>query len=157
MKKPLRALYLALFLALPAAAEQGLVMVRSPLKAEQAMDVLLETIREYGYSIAHIQRCDGGMAEFDYETDFYRVVFFGKLEEVRRILAKHPEMAPYLPLKIAVVAEQQETLLSSLDPRALRPLFGNDEELTIQFARWYSDLHAVLEEVRHHASAPNKK
>lgn len=142
------ALLLLLVLSLPALAVQPLLMARSQLEAERAMEILQETIQEYGYTIAHVQRCDGGMAEFDYKTDFYRVVFFGKLEEVRGILKRYPEMAPFLPLKITVIAEKEETLLTTLDPRALGRLFGNDPVLQVQFARWYNDLHAMLEELR---------
>ncbi len=130
------------------AAEQTLVMVRSPARAGHVMDVLKETILEYGYKVAHTQRCDGGMAEFHYKSDFYRVVFFGKVEEVREVLKRHPEMSPYLPLKIAVVAEDQDTVLAAVDPRALGPMFPDDPELQVLLARWYNDINAMLEEMR---------
>ena len=146
--KRLIPLFLLLALTAPVLAVQPLLMARSQLRAEQAMEILKETIQEYGYTIAHVQRCDGGMAEFDYKTDFYRVVFFGRLDEVRGILKSYPEMAPFLPLKIAVIAEKDETLITTLDPRALGPLYGNDPKLQLQFARWYNDLHAMLEELR---------
>lgn len=141
-------IFLILAVAFPAQADQNLVMARSSAKAQHVMDVLKETLPEYGYSVAHTQRCDGGMAEFHYKTDFYRVVFFGKLEEVRKILARHPEMSPYLPLKIAVIAENDETVLAAVDPRALSPLFPDDPQLQLQFARWYNDIQAMLDEMR---------
>jgi uncharacterized protein (DUF302 family) len=141
-------LVLALVLVLPARADQTLVMARSNAKASHVMDVLKETLPEYGYSIAHTQRCDGGMAEFHYKTDFYRVVFFGKLDEVRGILARYPEMSPYLPLKIAVIAENDETVLAAMDPRALGAMFPDDQVLHLQFDRWYNDIRAMLEEMR---------
>ncbi len=141
-------LALMFLVVFPVQADQTLVMARSHAKASHVMDVLKETLPEYGYSIAHTQRCDGGMAEFHYKTDFYRVVFFGKLEEVRGILAKHPEMSPYLPLKIAVIAENDETVLASMDPRALSAMFPEDAALHLQFERWYNDIQAMLEEMR---------
>ncbi|HEC07044.1 DUF302 domain-containing protein [Thiolapillus sp.] len=146
--KILAGICLMLALMLPAQADQKLVMARSHAKAQHVMDVLKETLPEYGYSVAHVQRCDGGMAEFHYKSDFYRVVFFGKLEEVRRILADHPEMSPYLPLKIAVIAENDETVLAAMDPRALGAFFPDDKKLQLQFARWYNDIQAMLDEMR---------
>lgn len=143
-------LLLAAFLSAPLLAGQPIMMARSKLKAGDAMEVLKETVKEYGYTIAHVQRCDGGMAEFDYKTDFYRVLFFGKLEEVRGILSRYPEMAPFLPLKIAVIAENDETVLASVDPRALGHLYGHNPVLQVQFARWYNDIHSMLEELRHY-------
>jgi len=140
---------LLLFAAvLPVRAEQTLLMVRVNMKAADTMEVLKETIREYGYEVAHVQRCDGGMAEFHYKTDFYRVVFFGKLEEVRGILDAYPEMAPFLPLKIAVIAEEDQTVLASIDPVALSHLYGHSRVLRVQFARWHNDIQAILEELR---------
>jgi len=140
---------LGMLLSLSASgAEQTLIMTHSAAKAQRAMDVLKETILEYGYSVAHIQKCDGGMAQFHYKSDFYRVVFFGKVDEVRSILKRHPEMSPYLPLKIAVVAENEQTLLASVDPVALAPLFPDDQQLQVQFARWHNDIQSMLDELQ---------
>ncbi len=148
-----RLLFLLLWFsaAMPAAAEQTLLMARVDMKATDTMEILKETIREYGYEVAHVQRCDGGMAEFDYKTDFYRVVFFGKYQEVRGILRHYPEMAPFVPLKIAVIAEEDQTVLAALDPKALGHLFGHDPVLQVQFARWHNDIHSMMEELRRHA------
>jgi len=143
-------LVLVTLLSAPLLAGQPIMMVRSKLKAADAMDVLKETVQEYGYSIAHVQRCDGGMAEFDYKTDFYRVLFFGKIDEVRGILQRYPEMAPFLPLKIAVIAENDETVLAAVDPRALAHLYGHNPVLQVQFARWYNDIRSMMEELRQH-------
>ena len=144
-----RFILILMLLAGPLAhGQQPLLMVRAQLKAPDAMAILKETVQEYGYQIAHVQRCDGGMTEFHYKTDYYRVLFIGKIDEVRGILARYPEMAPYLPLKIAVIAENDETLLTAVDPRALGHLFGHDRILEVQFARWYNDLSAMLDELR---------
>jgi uncharacterized protein (DUF302 family) len=148
VKKLIAIALILLMTGLASAAEQTLVMVRSPAKSDHVMDVLKETILEYGYQVAHVQRCDGGMAEFHYKSDFYRVVFFGKVEEVRAVLKRHPEMSPYLPLKIAVVAENKDTVLASVDPRALAPLFPDDPQLQVLLARWYNDIHSMLDEMR---------
>jgi uncharacterized protein (DUF302 family) len=146
--KKLLVILLLLLAGVASGAGQTLVMVRSPAKASHVMDVLGETILEYGYQVAHVQRCDGGMAEFHYKSDFYRVVFFGKVEEVREVLRRHPEMSPYLPLKIAVVAEDKDTVLAAVDPRALAPMFPDDPALQVLMARWYNDINAMLEEMR---------
>ena len=152
--KRLTIILLLLSLAAPSLAGQPILMARAKLKAPDAMAVLKETVQEYGYSIAHVQRCDGGMAEFHYKTDYYRVLFIGKIDEVRGILKRYPQMAPFLPLKIAVIAENAETVLATVDPRSLAPLYGHDPVLEVQFARWYNDLHAMLEELRLYRKKP---
>jgi len=129
------------------AAADNMVMGRVSLRGEIVLEYLTSSIEEHGYAIAHIQLCDGGMTDFGYKSDLYRVVFFGKIDEVRKISARYPELVAYLPLKIAVIAEKDETLLTVLDPDALAP-FYRDRELRIQFARWKSDLMSIFEDVR---------
>jgi uncharacterized protein (DUF302 family) len=129
------------------ATADNMIMARIPMHAEIVLEYVKSSVEEHGYTVAHLQLCDGGMKDFGYESDFYRVVFFGKIGEVRMISAKYPELVSYLPLKIAVVAEKDETLLTVLNPEALAPFFA-EEELIIQLARWHNDLVSILEDVR---------
>lgn len=138
-------LMLSLFAGLVQA--QPTLMTRTGMKFEDAIDVLNQTLGEYGYTVAHVQRCDGGMTDFGYKSDFYRVVFFGKLDEVRRLSQSHPELVPFLPLKILLFAEKDETVLVALNPLDLARHF-EAEDLQVQFQRWNSDLRAILEEMR---------
>ena len=87
------------------------------------------------------------MTDFGYESDLYRVVFFGKIDEVQRISSDYPELVSYLPLKIAVIAEKDETLLTVLSPEALVPFFA-DEAIQIQLGRWQNDLNSIFDDVR---------
>jgi uncharacterized protein (DUF302 family) len=128
-------------------AADNMLMGRVPLRAEIALEYVKSSVEEHGYRVAHVQLCDGGMHDFGYESDVYRVVFFGKVEEVRAISARYPELVSYLPLKIAVIAEKDETLLTVLDPEALAPFFA-DAELQVQLGRWHSDLVSILDDVR---------
>ena len=125
-----------------AAAAENMLMGRIPMRAEIVLEYVKTSVEEHGYSVAHIQLCDGGMADFGYKSDFYRVVFFGKVQEVRVIAERYPELVSYVPLKIAVIAEKDETLLAVLNPQALAPFYA-DEEVQIQLSRWYSDLVRV--------------
>lgn len=130
-----------------ASAADNMLMGRVPLRAEIALEYVKSSVEEHGYRVAHVQLCDGGMRDFGYESDVYRVVFFGKVEEVRAISGRYPELVSYLPLKIAVIAEQDETLLTALNPEALVPFF-RDSEVQIQLGRWHSDLVSILDDVR---------
>ena len=150
MSRAVRALVpvivLGLFLALPARA-QDLLMVRSALAFPEAMVVLQNSIRDHGYTLSRVQRVDIGLTAMGFKTDKYRVVFFGKLEEQRRLLRQQPDLAAYLPLKIAIFAEGDETLLVTYNP--VRWMGGFDRgELHVQFLRWESDLVSILDDVR---------
>lgn len=145
----IKSLMLALLLASSTSqvSADDMIMGRVPMKAELVLEYVKSSIEEHGYTIAHLQLCDGGMTEFGYETDFYRVVFFGKIDEIRRISAEHPELVSFLPLKMAVIAEKNETLVTVLSPEALAPFYA-DEALQIQFGRWENDLKSILDDVR---------
>ena len=138
---------LALLVASAAASADNMIMGRAALRAEIVLEYVKSSIEEHGYSIAHVQLCDGGMKDFGSSSDVYRVVFFGKIDEVRAISERDPELVSYLPLKIAVIAEKDETLLSVLNPEALAAFFS-DEQLQIQFSRWHSDLKSIFQDVR---------
>ena len=129
-----------------------MLMRRVPLAADIVMAYVQSSIEEHGYSIAHIQTCDDGLGDFGYKSDFYQVVFFGKAGEVRRLSASHPELVSYLPLKIAVIAERDEALLTVLNPQVLTAFF-TDEAVQIQLGRRYNDLQSIFNDVARSVAA----
>jgi uncharacterized protein (DUF302 family) len=143
-----QAMFLLALLAwlLPAQAEE-LLMARSAQSFPEAMLTLQGAIEEQGYTLSRVQRVDIGLTASGFTTDMYRVVFLGKIGEVRELTENHPELIPYLPLKIAVFAEGNETLLVTYDP-AQFSRFYPQPELQPYFERWSRDLRALLEAVR---------
>jgi uncharacterized protein (DUF302 family) len=141
-------LLLALFaLSLSTARAEGILMARSTMEFDAALVVLKSSIEAHGYTVAHVQRCDGGMRGMGYEADNYKTVFFGKYDEITRLSKKYPELIPYLPLKMAIYAEGKESILAILNPIVLGE-FIPDAELKIQLQRWHSDIKSVLADMR---------
>lgn len=138
---------LLLMFMLPVHAAGPLLMARSTQSFPEAMLSLQDSLQKHGYVISRVQRVDIGLNKFGYQTDKYRVVFFGKPKEVEQIAARYPDMIPYLPLKIAIFAEGQETLLVTSSPRELQRFF-NHPELAATFSRWESDLESVFDDLR---------
>lgn len=139
---------LLLLLSLPLqAGDDQLLMMRSSQSFPETMLALQNTIGEYGYVVSRVQRVDIGLTSSGFATDKYRIVFFGKPEEVRRLTASYPQLIPYLPLKITIFAEQEETLLSTFDPVLLTSIAA-DEEFRYQAMRWRSDIIAIFDELR---------
>jgi uncharacterized protein (DUF302 family) len=126
---------------------KDLYMVRSALSFPEAMSLLQETIGQHGYKVSRVQRVDIGLTTFGYQTDKYRVVFFGKLDDVRQLSARHSSLVPYLPLKIAIFAEGGETILLASSFQHLRSTYS-DPELQRYFDRWEADVQTILEYVR---------
>ncbi|MFZ5622344.1 MAG: DUF302 domain-containing protein [Pseudomonadota bacterium] len=138
---------LLLWVVAAAAVADDMLMVRSSEPFEETMLLLQQAIGTQGYTLSRVQRVDIGLTEFGYKTDKYRVVFFGKPDEIRALSARYPELIPHLPLQIAIFAEAEETLLAAANPTYLSEAYG-DPELTALFTRWEQDLRAILERVR---------
>lgn len=136
-----------LLLTASSAHAQQMLMTRVGLKADIAFEYLRTTLEEHGYSVAHIQTCNDGLADFGYKSDFYRVIFFGKGHEVRALSAKYPEIIPYLPLKVVIFAEKDETVLTVLNPLEIAHYFPQ-RELKVYFQRWHSDVESIFQDMR---------
>ncbi len=147
-------IFLALgLLTLPfMASAQGILTVRSALDFEDSMPALKASIEAHGYTVSHVQRCDSGLEGSGYETDRYRILFFGKIDEVRNLSAEYPGLIPFLPLKIALFAEGDNSIVAAMNPVALGEFYP-DEKLRSQFRRWESDIRSILAEIQYRDEA----
>lgn len=123
-----------------------LLMARTEQSFPEAMLKLQETIKNQGYTVSRVQRIDIGLTASGYQTDKYRVVFFGKYEQINDILNRYPHMIPYLPLKIAIFSEEDETLLIAASPRQ----FEDEKypELNIILDKFEQDMQAIFSVMR---------
>jgi len=146
MKRTLLALFLMLLAATGAQADQ-LLMARSGLAFPEAMLALQEAISERGYTVSRVQRVDIGLTSSGYQTDKYRVVFFGKPEEIRALAERHPQLIPYLPIKVTIFAEGEDTLVVTANPVEYIA-FIDDPEVEATIRRWQRDIGAILDTLR---------
>jgi uncharacterized protein (DUF302 family) len=138
---------LCCWLLLPALlAAEEMIMVRSVLPFPEAMLALQESIAAHGYTVSRVQRIDIGLTGMGYKTDKYRVVFAGKIDEIRQLTAKSPELTPYLPPKVSIFAEGEQTILVTINPRIFAEIAGDAVDPVI-FDRWESDLRSIFYDV----------
>jgi uncharacterized protein (DUF302 family) len=128
------------------AAAEDVIMTRSALGFPEAMLALQESIVAHGYTVSRVQRVDVGLTGKGYETDKYRVVFAGKIEEIRQFTNKAPQLTPYLPPKIAIFAEGDQTVLVTINPKQYAAIAGDALDPTI-FDRWENDLRSIFHDV----------
>ena len=126
-------------------AASDLIMARSHEKFPEAMLTLQTSIKEHGYKVAHVQRIDIGLTGMGYKTDLYRVVFVGKLDEIQYLTAKYPHLTAYLPHKVAIFAENKDTLLVTVNPVLYKEMIDNEQDKII-FDRWESDIYSVFDD-----------
>ena len=147
MKKLLLA---ALFLIASSAQAitNDMMMLRMHMKADMAIEYLKSALEQRGYAIAHTQKCDGGMHSFGYTTDFYRSIFFGKGAEAREISKAHPDFVSYIPLKMTVVAEREETVMSIVNPHVFDRFYSDDPMMLQYFKNWHHDILSIFSDLR---------
>jgi uncharacterized protein (DUF302 family) len=129
------------------ALADGLLMVRTSLTFPEAMLALQESIRDHGYTVSRVQRVDIGLTGMGYKTDKYRIVFAGKYDEIREISDKVPELMAYMPPKISIFAEGEQTILVTAPPSLYAGIAGDRVDPVI-FERWESDLLSIMHDVR---------
>ncbi len=132
-------------IALPLCAEE-LMMVRSPKPFVESMAALQESLDLHGYKVMRIQRVDVGLKSRGFSTAEYRVVFFGDAAEIQTLSQSHPELMPFLPLKITLFAEGDSSLAVTNSPHMLKTLYP-DPDLQAHFTRWEKDVRAVMDDL----------
>ena len=131
-----------LFFFISASQAEGLMMARTKQNFPEAMLKLQETILKYDYLISRVQRIDIGLTKSGYATDKYRIVFFGSAKDIALISKNYPHLIPYIPWKIAIFAEQQDTLLVAADPMQFsnKKYPGADKYLL----KWKKDIQKIM-------------
>ena len=138
-----------LLLTTTAAANEDILTARTTVSFESTFEKAKLVLEENKFTVAHVQRCDGGLRQMGYKTDNYKIIFFGRLDEVRSLTKAHPELLPFLPLKLAVFAENDETLLSTVNPSSVLAMMpALKEELQPLFRKWEQELRQVLAEFK---------
>ncbi|WP_018078438.1 DUF302 domain-containing protein [Thiobacillus denitrificans] len=149
MKNPLQWMAtacLTLLLCAPVAAGD-LMMARVNRMFPEAMTLLQSAISSRGYTVTRLQQVNENLQRREFKSDMYRVVYFGKYEEVRQATARNPGLIPFLPLNITIFAEGDQAILVTSHPQMLREFFP-DPELKPLFERWEKDMLEIMDEVR---------
>ena len=140
---------LAVLLWLPAVAvidAEELLTLRVHMAFPETMMTLQSIIKQHGHTLSRIQRVDKGLKKSGYESDKYRVVFFGRRQEIQRWSKLYPELIPFLPYKIVIYADDQDTMLVAANPRQLFP--AAKDKLRRVLNRWHGDLQAIFQDMK---------
>ena len=129
-----------------AASAEDMIMTRSIQPVPEAMLALQQSIAEHGYTVSRVQRIDVGLTGMGYETDKYRIVFAGKIDEIRMLTENAPQLLPYMPPKISIFAEGDQPVLVTINPLLYGKIAGDAID-PVFFARWESDLRSIFHDV----------
>ena len=139
-------LSVCLLLVMASSHADNLMMVRTTQSFPEAMSFLQETIRKVGYTVSRVQRIDIGLTSSGFATDKYRVVFFSTAKDIEMVSKKYPHLIPYIPWKISIFAEEQDTLLVTANPMS----FANEKfpEANKYLSRMKKDTEKILDIMR---------
>ncbi len=121
-----------------------IIMTRIKGEFPEAMNQLQESVVEQGYRVSRVQRVDVGLTKSGHKTAAYRLVFFGKYKEIKMLTKEFPTLAPYLPLKIVIFAEGDETLLVASNPISLKTAYPQ-KKLAKYFHNWEKDIREIMD------------
>jgi len=148
MKQLLISLMLVVISTMTIASESdGLILHRSTQTFPEAMLALQTSIAEHGYKLSRVQRVDIGLTKSGYKTDKYRVVFFGKPSEIRAVKQSSPQLIPYLPIKIVIFSENNETLLVASNMTQFSALATREDTRDL-LERWNNDIQSIFDDVQ---------
>lgn len=151
IQKMAAAVLTLLVLGSPAWAD-GLIMARVNAPFPEAMTLLQSAISSRGYTITRLQQVNENLARREFKSDMYRVVYFGKLDEVKKVTAAHPELIPFLPLNITIFAEGEQAILVASHPQSLQQFFP-DPAMKPVFDHWEKDVDDIMDELREGANS----
>lgn len=126
---------------------QELLMVRVESNFPEAMNALQQAIVGTGYKLMRIQRVDIGLTKSGYKTAEYRIVFFGKKDEIQALARNYPQIIPFLPLKLVIFAEGDETIVMGANPAKLASFYP-EKNLAPYFYKWEKDFREILKRIR---------
>jgi uncharacterized protein (DUF302 family) len=127
----------------PVVADQSFLRVSCDLSFPEAMVLLQDAIVSHGYTVSRVQHVDMGLRKFGYESGLYRIVFYGRPQQMALVRENHLELIPYLPLKIMLFEDGEYVVASAIEPASLAAFF-DDAEIRKLLDSWQKDLMKIV-------------
>lgn len=140
---PVCLLALCMLLLSLARAEQMYLQASCVMEFPEAMLNLQQNINQDGFTVLRVQHVDKGLKTRGYETEPYKVVFFGKADEIDFLRREYPVLIPFLPLSITIHREGQATIISTLAPKYISQIVPDDRVASI-FELWQQHMEQIL-------------
>lgn len=111
---------------------------------------LYAEVKSLGYTTTYLQKCDFALKQRHYESDKYRILFFGEYENMHYLSNKYPMIIPYLPLKMVVVEDnnndKKSTKLVASPPNILLEIVDEKDGKIIK--KWQKDMLKIMQNIQ---------
>jgi len=127
----------------------GTLAHAAPLTAARTMDlpVALDEVtaaaQNSGYQVVKVQPIDQALVKRGYPDPGVRILFIGKSTTMDQAMKINPKLLSVLPLRLTLIVEGKDTLVSSDDLETWKEMFPDPE--TAQLVEtWQRDLKIIL-------------
>jgi uncharacterized protein (DUF302 family) len=134
---------LAILSCRPLLADQSFLQESCNTPFPEAMTLLQEAIVSRGYTVSRVQHVDKGLRLRGYETGLYRVVFFGRPQQMAWVRLNYPALMSYLPMKITLFEDEGHVVASALQPATLSSFF-EEEKIQQLLSSWQKDVTTIM-------------
>lgn len=124
----LLSLWLGLFLAMPAMAQEEEALLNVSIKGkniEQASEALIQAIGNNNYTFVRQQVMDSPLAPADWKAKSVRIIYFCNFDLMNRALALDTRTAEFLPCRITLIESGEGVDLVAVNPVWVSNRLGN--------------------------------
>ena len=148
-------LFIFISLSVNVNADSGFLLKKINANFNQTWYSLYNQVKKSGYQTTYLQRCDFALKQRKYESNKYRILFFGKYENMEYLSKKYPKIVPFLPLKVVVIEEKNQTLLLANMPNILLEIVRGGDVHIIN--KWQKDMEDIFTKIqnRYKQKPPN--
>jgi len=127
----------------------GTLAHAAPLTATRTMDlpVAIDAVtaaaQNSGYQVVKVQPIDQALVKRGYPDPGIRILFIGKSSTMDQAMKINPRLLSVLPLRLSLIVEGKDTLVSSDDLEIWKEMFPDPETARL-IETWQRDLRTIL-------------
>lgn len=127
----------------------GVLAHAAPLTATRttdlpdAIDGVTAAAQNSGYDLLKVQPIDLALIKRGYPDPGIRILFIGKSTDTDQAMKTNPRLLSVLPLRLTLIVEGKEIMVSSDDLEAWKEMFPDPETARL-IESWQRDLKIIL-------------
>jgi uncharacterized protein (DUF302 family) len=110
---------------------------------QAAIDNVTAAAEDSGYQVVKVQPVDQALIKRGYPDPGVRILFIGKSSTIDQAMKLDPRLLSVLPLRLTLIVQGQNTLVSSDDLDMWKDMFPDPETARLVDS-WRRDLAAIL-------------
>jgi len=110
-----------------------------------AIDAVTAAAQNGGYQVVKVQPIDQALVKRGYPDPGIRILFIGKPSTMDQAMKINPKLLSVLPLRLSLIVEGKDTLVSSDDLESWKDMFPDPGTARL-VDTWRRDLKIILDD-----------